>query len=182
MADLTSLDKQKLESLLKMKQGFLLNFTDASLQAFVLRSVGLNINDEKYKKGTGSKANRMREFWRLEPNLIVTKLIFDLCQYFKNLKEKKDLALMPEEQILLNDCITITKKLSNSAEIVGLLVKRKTRQTISKNSSVKGIREEVNSPSPFNSLLQGHQDTDAENETILLVTKYNVMPFLMNMK
>ncbi|WP_205502947.1 hypothetical protein [Rufibacter psychrotolerans] len=127
MADLTASEKQKLESLLKMKQGFLLDFTNASLHAFVFKSVGLDFNHEKYRKGTGSKASRMKELWRVEPNLIVAKLIFDLCQYHKDFVVSKAVCLKAEEHALFADCVSICKKLSYSAGVVAFYSREKSR-------------------------------------------------------
>src|SRR5205814_3230077 len=42
---------------------------------------GKNIFDPKYNNASGSKANRLRAFWKLEPNHIVGKLLADLIAY-----------------------------------------------------------------------------------------------------
>ncbi|WP_210464393.1 hypothetical protein [Rufibacter roseolus] len=181
MADLHSLEKQKLESLLRMKQGFLLNFTDVSLQAFVIKSVGLDFNHEKYRNGSGSKASRMRELWKVEPNFIVAKLIFDLCQYIKDLKERKGEALLPDEQRLLEECFGISRRLSNSAEVVALLLKRKDPDKKGSGLSRVEVVEEVDTAGLFSALSLETQLTGRENETVFLITNENIMPFLKNL-
>ncbi|KAA3438673.1 hypothetical protein [Rufibacter hautae] len=182
MADLNSLEKQKLENLLRMKQGFLLNFTDPSLQAFVHRSVGLDFYHEKYRNGTSSKANRMREFWKVESDFIVAKLIFDLCQYFKDLKERKGEALLQEEKRLLEDCLGISKRLSNSAEVVALLLKRKATDTQGSGlGRVEVVEEEEDTARLFSALSLETQVASRGNETVFLITNEDIMPFLKNM-
>lgn len=81
MADLTPLEKKKLEQLFGMESGYVLNFSNRSFEEFVRDSVGLNIFDAKYDFGSGSKANRLRAFWRKESNTIVGKLLGDLLEW-----------------------------------------------------------------------------------------------------
>ena len=81
MADLTIIQKRNLDRLFGMETGYVLDFTNRTFTQFVLDSVGKNIYDSKYDFGTGSKANRLRVFWNLEPNSVVGKLIGDLVAY-----------------------------------------------------------------------------------------------------
>jgi hypothetical protein len=68
MANLKNPTKQKLEHLLNMRTGYVLDFTDATFQDFILTSVGIDV-DEKYPDG--SKAVRLRSFWQSESALTV---------------------------------------------------------------------------------------------------------------
>jgi len=81
MADLTFIEKSNLERLFGMGSGYVLTFSNRTFEEFVSESVGKNIFDPKYNNGSGSKANRLRAFWRLEPNHIVGKLLADLIAY-----------------------------------------------------------------------------------------------------
>lgn len=83
MSDLTSLEKRKLEKLLGMETGYVLDFSNRTFEEFVRDSTGLNIFDQQYNHGSGSKANRLRAFWQKESNAIVGKLmseILDCCE------------------------------------------------------------------------------------------------------
>jgi hypothetical protein len=84
MADLSFSEKRKLEELLGMKSGYVLNFTNRDFREFVFDSVGIDIYDEKYNYYSGSKANRLRAFWKKEPNHVAGKLIKDLINYNKD--------------------------------------------------------------------------------------------------
>ena len=79
MSDLTNLEKHKLEKLLNMSSGYVLNFTNRSFQEFVADSTGRDIYDPRY--GSGSKANQLRSFWRQEANRVVGKLMGDMLEY-----------------------------------------------------------------------------------------------------
>jgi hypothetical protein len=71
MADLSRLEKHKLEKLFDMASGYVLGHSNRTLSELVLDTVGLDIYDEKYARGSGSKAHRLRAFWDTEPNAIV---------------------------------------------------------------------------------------------------------------
>jgi hypothetical protein len=78
MSDLTIAERKKLEKLLGMSTGFVLNYSNRTFAEFVLESTGLDIDEEKYLVNGPSKANRLRTFWKLEDNIIVGKLLNDL--------------------------------------------------------------------------------------------------------
>src|SRR5437764_9416941 len=81
MSNLTNLGKRKFEQLLGMSSGYVLNFSNSSFAEFVIDSTGLNIYDSHYDYGSGSKANRLRGFWRQEANSIVGKLMDEIFEY-----------------------------------------------------------------------------------------------------
>ena len=60
MATLSTNDKQVLEKLFQMSGGYVLNFTNRTMEEFFDDDVGINIYDEKYNYASGSKANYIR--------------------------------------------------------------------------------------------------------------------------
>lgn len=83
MADLSSMEKRKLERELSMSSGYVLNFSNRTFEEFMLDTVGIEIYDSKYDYGSGSKANRLRSFWNQEPNFIVAQVLEALVQDWK---------------------------------------------------------------------------------------------------
>lgn len=81
MSDISFIERNKLEGLLGMGGGYVLDFTNQTFQEFVADSTGKDIYDSKYQYGSCSKANRLRAFWKKEPNYIAGKLIADLLEY-----------------------------------------------------------------------------------------------------
>lgn len=81
MSNLTFVEKRKVEQLLGMKTGYVLDFSDRSFAEFVSDSTGRNIFDERYKYASGSKANRLRAFWQKEDNAVVGKLMGEMLDY-----------------------------------------------------------------------------------------------------
>lgn len=81
MAELTNAEKRALEKLLGMDGGYVLNFSNRTFDEFVFDSTGKHICDAVYDSGSGSKASRLRAFWKSEPNTVVGKLLTDLIAY-----------------------------------------------------------------------------------------------------
>jgi len=81
MSDLSFGEKHKLEKLFGMSSGYVLQFSNRTFQDFVYDSTDKNIFDGTYNRDSGSKANRLREFWEKEPNQLVGKLLADLLDY-----------------------------------------------------------------------------------------------------
>lgn len=81
MSNLSFGEKHKLEKAFGMGSGYVLEFSNRTFQEFVFDSTGKNIFDDAYTRGSGSKANRLREFWQKEPNHVVGKLIVDLLDH-----------------------------------------------------------------------------------------------------
>lgn len=73
MSSLSQLEKRTLEKLFDMGTGYVLGFSNRTFREFFLDTVGLDIYDTKYDYASGSKANRLRAFWSVEPDHIVAK-------------------------------------------------------------------------------------------------------------
>lgn len=82
MSDLTYIERSKLERLLEMGGGYVLQFSNRTFAEFIIESVGLDIYDPRYDYESGSKANRLRSFWQQEPNHVVGKLLGDLLSFY----------------------------------------------------------------------------------------------------
>lgn len=79
MANLKNIEKDDFESLLGMRTGYVLDFTNRQFREFVLDSVNLDIDDPDIG-GSGSKASRLRHFWNNQPDHIIAKLLADLIE------------------------------------------------------------------------------------------------------
>lgn len=84
MAELSRLDKIKLERVFDMGGGYVLDYTNRTFEDFFLETFHIEIYDEKYENDYGgSKANRLREFWKKENNYTVGKCIIEILDYSK---------------------------------------------------------------------------------------------------
>ncbi len=81
MSSLTTNEKQVLEKLFQMGNGYVLNFTDRRFAEFFTDDVNVDIYDQKYNYASGSKANRMRGFWQVAADPLVGRSIEKLVGY-----------------------------------------------------------------------------------------------------
>lgn len=79
MSDLNNTEKRRLERLFDMGGGYVLDFSNRTFSEFVMDSIDRDIYDARY--GSGSKANQLRGFWKVEINPLVGKLTGDLIDY-----------------------------------------------------------------------------------------------------
>lgn len=81
VAKLTTNEKEILEELFQMRGGYVLNFSDRTFGEFFQNDMALNIFDPKYNYASGSKANRLRGFWQVADDSLVSLSINHLLTY-----------------------------------------------------------------------------------------------------
>ena len=146
MADLSYMEKERLERCLGMGGGWVLDFVDRTFREFVLDSVGLDIEDARYHYATGSKANRLRAFWKKEPNHVAGQLVSDLLDYRGAPAEDS------EEREIYAECRRIAVRLQeaapvldikaltpNSANVAFELLAKEVRDALERNEPEAGI-------------------------------------------
>ncbi|MEJ5344875.1 MAG: abortive infection family protein [Chloroflexus sp.] len=114
MSDLTPVEIRKLEKLFQMSRGYVLDFSNRTFAEFVAESTGRDIDDSKYDYASGSKANRLRAFWKQEPNYIVAKLLHDLLEYCRPVSGDS------KQERLFAECMLIVQRLRESAPVEAL--------------------------------------------------------------
>lgn len=76
------LEKVQLEELLGMEQGYVLDFTNRTFAEF-FNDAKVAIYANKYAFRGDSKANRLRAFWAIEPDIIVGRKLHQLIDYWR---------------------------------------------------------------------------------------------------
>lgn len=117
MSGLSNIDKMKLEKFLEMSGGYVLDFSNRTFLEFVAEHTNLNIYDEKYNLVSGSKANRLREFWKQESNYLVGKLLKGFIEYRDARKLSGSLQEMEDDSALREECLRIASKLKGNSSI-----------------------------------------------------------------
>jgi hypothetical protein len=146
MCNLSNMEKRKFEQLLGMGSGYVLNFSNRTFDEFVEDSTGRNIYDARYSYGSGSKANLLRGFWQVEPNVIVGKLMGDLLDY------GVEWSQFPDKDALLEACRRIVTRLKQDSPVSELeslvaisddrdfeAVAKAVREAIEKNEPETGL-------------------------------------------
>lgn len=115
MSSLQYTERNLLEKILGMKTGCVSDFSDRTLQEFVLEKTGIDVFTEAYE-GTGtSKANRIRSFWKKESNEITATLIEALLRYANNEKTDYDRELSARDESLFIEAKKIVQRLRDEA-------------------------------------------------------------------
>jgi hypothetical protein len=110
VSDLSYAEKRQLERLLRMGDGYVLNFSNRTFGDFIFDCLHKDIYDQKYANGSGSKANRLRAFWSVEPNHVVGKLLMDLIEQVRGDDGELD-------QQLLEACRRTAQRLLQGAPV-----------------------------------------------------------------
>jgi len=94
LSTLNNTEKRKLEELLGMGTGYVLDFSNRTFAEFITDYSGRNIYDWGYEYGSGSKANRLRKFWQVEDDAVVGRLMNEMLDY--GFSGSRDTALAGE--------------------------------------------------------------------------------------
>jgi len=142
MSDLSGVEKRGFERLFGMGSGYVLDFSNRTFEEFILDITGKCIYDSKYENASGSKANRLRAFWGLEPNYTTAKLLGELLQYAVALGVKSG-----DEQ-LLESCQRAVQRLSQSASVTE--IDAITPNTADKDFAIlaKSIKDAIDKNTP----------------------------------
>jgi len=111
VSDLSFVEKSKLEKLLGMSSGYVLDFSNRTFQEFVVDSVRRDIYCGKYNYSSSSKANLLRRFWEIEPNHVVGKVVSNLVELAKDQSHHRN------NSALLDECRRIADRLLQSAPV-----------------------------------------------------------------
>lgn len=114
MSDLTGSDRRKLEKLLGMGGGYVLNFSDRTFSDF-FDEYRVEIDAERYRARGTSKANRMRTHWELDANYVVGRVIGGLIDYATDESSFGD-----SNPVLIEDCRKIAQRLLSDQPVAEL--------------------------------------------------------------
>ncbi len=142
MSDLTLIEKRHLEKAFGMESGYVLNFSNRTFSEFILDSIGLDIWESKYDYASGSKANRLREFWKVESNFRVEKLLSDIFEAWEDLNNDGTVSQPPE------NCLKILQRLKNSSPVPEIGVVTPNSNEESFENLAKSVREAIDKNEP----------------------------------
>ncbi|PKG42654.1 abortive infection family protein [Psychroflexus sp. MES1-P1E] len=114
------IEKSKFEKLFGMSSGYVLDFSDRTFQKFIVEAIRIDIYDEKYNHGSGSKANRLRGYWLTESNYNIGKLLEKLLEYWIHKVQMKELDYGRSDELLYEECSKITQLLKTENPVKNL--------------------------------------------------------------
>jgi hypothetical protein len=154
---MTVIEKRKFEILLGMSSGYVADFSNRTFAEFILDSTGVNIWDERFSHGSGSKANRLRAFWNNQPNHVVAKLLSDLLEAYGNSNPK------------LKECQQIIQRLKQSAPVLDIDAISPNFIERSFETLANAVRDAINRNEPESGLDRLHKYVR------VLCEKYNIV-------
>lgn len=114
MSDLSGSERRKLEKLLGMEGGYVLNFSDRTFGDF-FDEYRVEIDNEQYKTGGTSKANRMRTFWTVANNHVLGRVIEGLIDY-----ANEEQCFGDSNPLLIANCQNIARRLLSDQPVAEL--------------------------------------------------------------
>ena len=115
MSSLTATEKRKLELLLGMSSGYVLGFSDNTFGDFFLDTVGIEIHSERYRCGGSSKAKKLRQFWKLDSDALVGKVLLALIDHRGQTEADAEAAKLVEQ------CKSIANRLLSGGPQLGAI-------------------------------------------------------------
>lgn len=150
MADLSGSDRRKLEKLLGMGRGYVLDFSDRSFGAF-FDEYWIEIDAERYRTRGTSKANRMRMHWELDANCMVGRVIGGLIDYATD-----ESCFGDSNPQLIEDCRKIAERLLNDQPVAELDALAATADDRDFEVVAQHVREAIDKNQPEGALDRLH--------------------------
>lgn len=147
MADLTYIERENVENFLGMKSGYVMDFSDRTFQEFVGEVTNLDINDEKYHYASNSKANRLRQFIKVESNYTFGKLLSSFCDYWLSKVHTGEIDYRDDEN-LYKECVRIGDRLKQESIVEHIAAIQPNADNRDFKLLAKSIRESIEKNEP----------------------------------
>lgn len=154
MSSLKGNERLKFERLFRMGDGYVMGFTNNTFSDFVVDITGTNIYDEKYSLKGSSKANRLRAFWEVESDYLVTKLNDELLAYWKETCYED--CIYTSDVELYNQCKAINDQLKKGGHQDELKAIKDASEGQVPQLLLKTIEDAINQNNPELSLDRLH--------------------------
>lgn len=155
MANLSFSDKKRLETFLDMGGGYVLTFSNNSLQRFVHDAIGVDIYNAKYDYGSSaSKANRIRGIWEKESDYQVGLLTEAFVKYWSEFIGGD--AISDDQFKTLKACEALAHKLKSESLGAQIQVIQATSDDINFHKLAKQVREAIEKNEPETALDRLH--------------------------
>lgn len=148
MSDLTRIEKRRLEKFFGMEGGYVMDFSNRTFSEFIYESLRIEIYDDKYDYGSGSKANRLRGFWQVENNYNVGKLTRAILDFWKEERTLNLQQITPQENALYEECMKTALRLLQDTIVEEIDVINDQTEDRDFNLLAKSIKEKIEKNEP----------------------------------
>lgn len=158
MSKIEKRDLLRIEDLFGMDTGYVLEFSNRTMQNFILDVVNIDIYDDKYSIWGDSKAKRLRTFIKLESDYNVKKILLAMIEhkydYDMDRKDRDEDYTVRES--LINKCREIVENLSNTDDLVAIENLNTDDEQIDKVLLLEQIRNSIEDNKPIMALDRLH--------------------------
>ena len=130
MAELSRVERMKLEKMFDMYGGYVMDFSNQSFREFIYEETRIEIYDDKYCTYGDSKAKRLRSFWDIESNYRVGKVTKAMLDRWRDEKVIYGRDISNTEQALWDECEKISRKLLDNSIIEEIEVIKEIEDTL----------------------------------------------------
>lgn len=156
MAELSRVERMKLEKMFDMNGGYVMDFSNRTFSEFIFEETRIEIYDDKYCTYGDSKAKRLRAFWDLENNYRVGKVTKAMLDKWRDEKVVYGKEISTPEQVLWDDCEKISRKLLEDSIIEEIDVIREIEDDRDITMLSKSIKESISKNQPEEALDRLH--------------------------
>lgn len=156
MSDINKIDSLKLEKILEMSEGYVLDFNNSTFRNFIFETINIDIYDSNFEDNGTSKANRLRSFWKKESNSNVSLLNNALLDYWLAIKLSSFEQIDEQDKYLYQECLKISERLLQSTSVNELSVIRNNSEDITFDKLATSIRDSINKNQPEEALDRLH--------------------------
>lgn len=135
MANLTYREKFVLEELFGMASGYVMDFSNSSFSRFIGDVINIDVYDGPGYEEYSSKANKLRQIWNEEPDIVVGTLIEALLSYFEDMQLRQD-KLTDYERKKIDEMRLVATRLKGSSPRIELPSKQE--------DSLQTLLEDIN--------------------------------------
>lgn len=131
MAGLTYRERLIFEELFELDSGYVLDFSNSTFARFILETINIDIYGGPGYEEYCSKANKLRQIWSRESDVVVGKLMDELLVYCEELCSRKEEELSERTIKKINELRVAVNRLKGTNISVSLPVKsEETLQTL----------------------------------------------------
>lgn len=156
MADLNYKEKLMIERLFDMGSGYVMDFSNRTFQEFIFDSLNIDIYDSKYDYESGSKANRLRAFFKEESNYRVAILLEALLDYWLTKALLGENGFDVSQENLHKECAKVVERLKSDTIVEEIGVIKEVVDDRDFSLLAKSIKESIDKNEPETALDRLH--------------------------
>lgn len=156
MAELSRVERMKLEKMFDMYGGYVMDFSNQSFREFIYEETRIEIYDDKYCTYGHSKAKRLRSFWDIESNYRVGKVTKAMLDKWRDEKVIYGREISKTEHALWAECEKISRKLLDKSIIEEIEVIKEIEDDRDITILSKSIKESIAKNQPEEALDRLH--------------------------